>query len=59
MRLDWTDGSIIAVGFTAKGKEKSAVALEHTKLPDRDAVARVKQEWAERLEALGAVLQDV
>ena len=59
MRLDWTDGSIIAVGFTAKGKVKSAVALEHTKLPDRDAVARVKQEWAERLEALGAALQDV
>jgi hypothetical protein len=56
MRLDWIDGSIIAVGFTSKGKGKSAVALEHSKLPDRDAVNRVKQEWGERLDALGDVL---
>jgi len=58
MRLDWTDGSIIAVGFTAKGRDKSAVALEHSKLPSRDAAALVKQEWAERLDALGQVLAD-
>ena len=56
MRLDWTDGSIIAVGFTSKGKAKSAVALEHSKLPDRDAANRVKEEWSDRLDALGKVL---
>jgi hypothetical protein len=58
LRLDWTDGSIIAIGFTSKGKTKSAVALEHSKLPDRDAATRVKQEWAARLDALGEVLAD-
>ena len=58
MRLDWPDGGIIAVGFTAKGATKSAVALEHTHLPDRDAAARVKQEWADRLNALGDVLAE-
>jgi len=58
MRLDWTDGSIIAVGFTAKGKSKSSVALEHSKLPHRDAVTAIKDYWSERLEALGEVLAD-
>jgi uncharacterized protein YndB with AHSA1/START domain len=56
MRLDWTDGSIIAVGFTSKGKSKSAVALEHSKLPDRDAVKAIKDYWSERFDALAEVL---
>jgi uncharacterized protein YndB with AHSA1/START domain len=56
MRLDWTDGSIIAVGFTSKGKSKSAVALEHSKLPDRDAVTAIKEYWSERFDALAEVL---
>ena len=56
MRLDWPDGGIIAVGFTSKGAAKSSVALEHSNLPDRDAATRVKEEWADRLDALGDVL---
>jgi hypothetical protein len=56
IRLDWTDGSIIAVGFTAKTKTKSSVALAHTKLPDKESATRVKQYWSERLDALGEVL---
>jgi len=56
MRLDWTDGSIIAVGFTSKGASKSSVALEHANLPDRDAVNRTKQEWSDRFDALGDAL---
>ncbi len=56
MRLDWTDGSIIAVGFVPKGKTKSSVALEHTKLPDRETVTRFKEFWAERLSALNDLL---
>jgi hypothetical protein len=56
IRFDWTDGSIIAVGFTAKGKAKSAVAVAHMKLPDRETVDRLKAEWSERLDALGDVL---
>ena len=58
MRLDWTDGGIVAVGFTAKGKTKSAVAVAHTKLPDRATADRLKSYWSERLDALGAVLAE-
>jgi len=58
MRLDWTDGSIIAVGFTAKGKSKSSVALEHSKLPNRDAATAIKDYWSERLDALGEILTE-
>ncbi|MES2177056.1 MAG: hypothetical protein V4550_04260 [Gemmatimonadota bacterium] len=57
MRLDWTDGAIVAVGFLAKGDGKSAVALEHSKLPDKETADRLKQYWSERLDALGAELQ--
>jgi hypothetical protein len=56
MRLDWTDRGIIAVGFTSKGKSRSAVALAHTKLPDRETADRFKAYWSERLDALGEVL---
>jgi hypothetical protein len=58
MRLDWTDRSIIAVGFAAKGKSKSSVAVQHEKLPDRDTAERIKQYWSDRLDALGEVLSD-
>lgn len=56
IRLGWSDGSIIAVGFTSKGEGKSAVALEHAKLADRDAANRAKAYWTERLSALGDML---
>jgi hypothetical protein len=58
MRLGWADGSIVVVLFTAKGKTKSAVALAHTKLPDRETVDRLKQYWSERLDALGELLAE-
>jgi hypothetical protein len=56
MRLDWTDGSIIAVGFVAKGDAKSAVSLSRARLPDRATADRLKEEWSHRLDALGEVL---
>jgi hypothetical protein len=56
MRLDWDDRSIIAVGFTAKGRSKSSVAVQHTKLPDRQTADQVKQYWSDKLDALGGVL---
>lgn len=58
MRLGWTDSTIVAIGFEAKGKSKSVVALAHTKLPDRDTADRLKQYWSERLDALGEVLAE-
>jgi hypothetical protein len=56
MRLGWPDGGIVAVGFVAKGKAKSSVAIEHTKLPDRASGERLKQEWSDRFDALREVL---
>jgi hypothetical protein len=56
MRIGWSDGSIIAVGFLPKGKSRSSVALGHTKLPDKETADRLKQYWSDRLDALGEVL---
>ena len=56
MRLGMSDGTIVAVGFMPKGKAKSAVAVQHTKLPDRATADRLKQYWAERFDSLSEVL---
>jgi uncharacterized protein YndB with AHSA1/START domain len=56
MRLQWPDGTIVVAGFTPKGTSKSAVAVTHTKLPDRGASDNAKAFWAERLDALGSML---
>ncbi len=56
MRLGWSDGGIIAVGFAAKGKSKSSVDLAHTKLPYKATADQFKQYWSDRLDALGEVL---
>lgn len=58
LRLQWPDGAIIAVWFTAKGPAKSVVALAHTKLPDKSAADRAKKYWTERLDALATMLTD-
>ena len=56
MRLDGKGGSIVAVGFWPKGPSKSAVSVQHTKLPDQETATRLKQYWSERLDALRDVL---
>jgi hypothetical protein len=56
MRIGWSDRSIIAIGFMAKGASKSAVAVQHTKLPDKKKADQLKQYWTARLDALGEVL---
>ena len=58
MRLGWSDGTIVAIGFMAKAKIKSSVAVQHTKLPDRESAERFKQYWSERLSALGELLAE-
>lgn len=58
IRLDWTDGRIVAAWFESKGKSKSTVSLAHAKLPDRATAERVKQEWNDRLDALGEMLSE-
>ena len=56
MRITWPDRTSVSVGFLGKGAAKSQVAVTHEKLVDREGAARMKQYWAERLEALGNAL---
>jgi uncharacterized protein YndB with AHSA1/START domain len=57
MRIEVGEGGVVAVGFMPKGKGKSAVAVQHTRLPDRASADRLKQFWTERLDALAAQLK--
>lgn len=56
MRVTWSDGTTVVLGFTKKGAVKAQVAVQHTKLSDRAAVTKMKSFWQERLGALGKVL---
>ncbi|MFL5490703.1 MAG: hypothetical protein ACJ8AV_04760 [Gemmatimonadales bacterium] len=56
MRITWPDGTSLDVGFMNKGANKSQVALQHGKLPDRDAAGRLKEYWAGRLQSLNQIL---
>jgi hypothetical protein len=56
MRITWPDLTSVVVGFTSRGTAKSQVAVQHGKLADRAAATRMKQYWAERLDALKDVL---
>ena len=56
MRLGLDDGSIVAVSFTAKGRGRGMVAVEHSKLGDAAAAERVKGEWAARFDRLAEAL---
>jgi hypothetical protein len=56
MRVTWPDGSSVALYFVSKGPRKSQVAVQHGKLPDNEAVDRMKVYWAERLGALQEIL---
>jgi uncharacterized protein YndB with AHSA1/START domain len=56
VRLTWPDGRIVSVWFTAKGANRSTVAVQHTRLPDRTTVEATKAYWAGRFDELAAVL---
>lgn len=56
MRLGMDDGTLVAVGFFAKGEGKTSVAIGHSKLRDKETAAKMKAWWAERFDALGQLL---
>lgn len=57
IRIGWLDGSILAVDFVSKGKAKSSVTVDQVGLTSRDDLLRVKNEWGDRFDALGALLK--
>jgi hypothetical protein len=57
-RFDWGDGTTrVAVGFTAKGDDKSQVALEHSRLADAKEAERMKAYWRDRVATLKEQLE--
>lgn len=57
VRFEWPDGTRVIANFTDKGRDKSSVAIQHTKLGDAAARERAKQAWGERLDALRDALR--
>lgn len=58
VRFEWGDGaSRIAASFSAIGKGKSQVAVQHTSLPDAKTAAEMKAFWRDRVAALKSVLE--
>jgi hypothetical protein len=55
IRASFDDGTLVQFYFTDKGK-KSAVAVTHEKLSDKEAATRMKQWWTEKLDALAKLL---
>ena len=56
MRITWHDGTSVELWFEAKGARKSVVAVQHTKLTTKEQADRLRDFWAERLNALADVL---
>jgi hypothetical protein len=57
MRITWDDGTSVELYFTSKGRSKSSVAVQHTKLPSKEAAERSKAFWAEHLDLLAGQLR--
>ena len=56
IRLGWPDGTQAVVGFVSKGAEKTIAAVQHEKLPDRQAADAMKKAWGERFDMLSRLV---
>ena len=56
VRFDWHDGTQVILHLTPKGPAKTTLTVEHAKLSNKSDVARSKEFWHERLDALGDAL---
>ena len=53
MRVTWADGKTsIAISFAAKDGKKTQVVVQHSKLSDAKAAAKMKTYWAKALDRL-------
>lgn len=58
MRVTWKDGKTsLEISFLEKGADKSQVVVQHSKLPDAKAAAKMKTYWGEKLTRLKTVLE--
>jgi hypothetical protein len=51
MRITWSDGTSVELGFMSKGDAKAQVQIQHRRL-DKAGATRMKEYWAERLAVL-------
>ncbi len=56
MRITWPDDTSVHAYFTAKGSQKSQVAIQHVGLVAKADITKRKEFWTQRLAALGDVL---
>ena len=56
MRVTWDDDTVVVFEFTSKGSGKSAVAVGHTKLPNKSAAVTLKKAWSGYFDRLGELL---
>jgi len=56
LRATWEDGTLALFGFTAKGTAKSAVAVQHEKLPNSSTASALKKAWGEHFDRLTELL---
>ncbi len=56
LRITWRGATNVDVGIAARGRGKSQVAVEHSKLANRAAVERARAFWKKRLSNLEAMV---
>jgi len=54
IRMSWPDDTSVEVYFTGKGPNRSALQVQHRKLPHQEAVQEMKAFWGEVLAGLSA-----
>jgi hypothetical protein len=57
MRVRWEDGTPVDIYFLPRGETKSQVAIQHRKLTSKADADRMRAFWAERLNALAAMMK--
>lgn len=58
LRIAWNDGkSTLEINFYSKGDDKSQVVVQHSRLPDAKASAKMKAFWAKALDRLQESLE--
>ena len=59
MRVTWNDRrTILSISFLPKSEVTSQIVVQHGKLPDSKAAAKMKKYWAEALDRLRALLEN-
>ncbi|MGA9531573.1 MAG: DUF4287 domain-containing protein [Anaerolineales bacterium] len=57
--MEWADGMRVNVRFVAKGPSRTSLTVEHSRIPDAEQAARLKQLWKSRLSELRELLAGV